>query len=90
MRTIEKYKKHPSIKAIADISKNDNFILEKISYEEILHEKKSQIQKKASQSTDVPSKIFKMNSDIFAVFFIDILATPLQHQCFRRILKTQI
>ena len=89
MRTIEKYKKHPSIKAIADISKNDNFILEKTSYEEILHEKNSQIQKKASQSTDIPSKIVKMNSDIFAVFFIEILATPFQHQCFRRIL-TQI
>ena len=38
LKAIEKYKKHPSIKAIADISKNDNFILEKVSYEEILHE----------------------------------------------------
>ena len=46
LKAIEKHKKHPSIKAIAGISKNDNFILEKISYEEILHEIKQVIYKK--------------------------------------------
>ena len=33
LRCIEKYKKNLSIKGIAGISKNDNFILEKVSYE---------------------------------------------------------
>ena len=31
LKAIEKYKKHPSIKAIVSISKNDNFISEKAS-----------------------------------------------------------
>ena len=79
LRAIEKYKKHPSIKAIAGISKNDNFILEKVSYEEILHEIKQLDTGKACQDTDIPSKIVKMNSDIFADFlhqnFYDAIAT---------------
>ena len=69
LKAIEKYKKHPSIKAIAGISKNDNFILEKVSYEEILHEIKQLDTRKTCQDTDVPSFIIKMNSDIFADFF---------------------
>ena len=69
LKAIEKYKKHPSIKAIAGISKNDNFILEKVSYEEIMHEIKQLDTRKACQDTDVPSFIIKMNSDIFTDFF---------------------
>ena len=68
LKSIEKYKKHPSIKAIAGLSKNDNFILEKVSYEEMLHETKQLHTIKACQDTDVPLKIVKMNSDIFADF----------------------
>ena len=68
MKAIKKYKKHSSIKAIASISKNNNFILEKVSYEEILHEIKELDTRKACQDTEVPSKIIKMNSDIFADF----------------------
>ena len=68
LKSIEKYKKHPSIKAIAGLSKNDNFILEKVSYEEMLHETKQLYTIKACQDTDVPLKIVKMNSDIFADF----------------------
>ena len=79
LRAIEKYKKHPSLKAIAGISKNDNFILEKVSYEEILYEIIQLDTRKACQDTDVPSKIVKMNSDIFADFlhqnFKDATAT---------------
>ena len=50
------------------MSKINNFILEKVSYEEILHEIKQLDTRKACQDTDVPSKIIKMNSDIFADF----------------------
>ena len=79
LRAIVKYKKHPSIKAKAGISKNDNFILEKVSYEEIMHEIKQLDTGKPCQDTDIPSKIVKMNSDIFADFlhqnFYDAIAT---------------
>ena len=34
----EKYKKHPSISAIKDISKNNTFSFQKVSYEEALKE----------------------------------------------------
>ena len=81
LKAIEKYKKHLSIKAIAGLSKNDNFILEKVSYEEMLHEIKQLDTRKACQDTDVPSKIVKMNSDIFA----DVL-----HQNFNDAIATSV
>ena len=49
LKAIEKYKKHPSVKAIAGIYKNNNFILEKVSYKDILHEIKQLGTRKASQ-----------------------------------------
>ena len=70
MKAIENYKKHPSIKSIEGLSKNDNFILEKASYEEMLDEIKQLDTRKACQDTDVSSKIIKMDSDIFADFFL--------------------
>ena len=81
LKAIEKYKKHLNIKAIAGLSKNDNFILEKVSYEEMLHEIKQLDTRKACQDTDVPSKIVKMNSDIFA----DVL-----HQNFNDAIATSV
>ena len=59
---------------MAGISKNDNFILEKVSYKEILHEINHLDTKKACQYTEVSSKIIKMNSDIFE-HFNDAIAT---------------
>ena len=53
LRAIEKYKKHPNIKTIADISKNNNFTLEEIFYEEILDEIQKLDKIKARQDTDV-------------------------------------
>ena len=38
LKAIEKYKKHPSIRAIKDISKNNTFSFQKVSYEEALKE----------------------------------------------------
>ena len=79
LKAIEKYKKHPSIKAVLGISKNDNFILEKVFYEEILHKTKQLDTRKTCQETELPSKIIKMNSDIFSAFlhqnFNDTIAT---------------
>ena len=35
LKAIEKYKKHPSIEAIKDISKNYSFSFQKVSHEEV-------------------------------------------------------
>ena len=43
-------------------------ILEKVSYEKILHEIKQLDTRKACQDTDVLSKIIKINFDIFVDF----------------------
>ena len=81
LKAIQKYKKHPSVEAIAGLYKNDNFILEEVSYEEMLHEIKQLDTRKACQDTDVPSKIVKMNSDIFADFL---------HQNFNHVIATSV
>ena len=66
MKAIDKYRKHPSIKTIAGIRENNNFVLEKVFYKEILHEIKQLDARKVCQDTDVPSNVIKMNSDTFA------------------------
>ena len=75
-KAIEKYKKHGSIKA--GISK---FVWEKLSYDEMLHEIKQLNTRKTCQDTDIPQKIVKMSTDIFADFlhqnFNDAIATSL-------------
>ena len=84
LRTVKKYKKHPSIKAIVSISKNDNFVSEKVSCKETLHEIKQLDTRKTCQDTDVASKIIKINPDIFADFlhqnFNDAIATSVFRQ----------
>ena len=86
LRATEKFKKHPSIKAIASASKNDNLILEKVSYEEILHEIKQLNTRKAWQDTDVPSKIVKMKAT-FADFLHQNLNDAIATSVFPRNLK---
>ena len=86
LRAIEKFKKHPSIKAIASTSKNDNLILEKVSYKEILHEIKQLNTRKAWQDTDVPSKIVKMKAT-FADFLHQNLNDAIATSVFPRNLK---
>ena len=71
LKAIEKYKKHPSMKTIAGLSKNDNFISEKVSQEEMLHEIKQLYTREAYHDTDIPSKIVKTNSDVFADFLYE-------------------
>jgi len=67
-KAIEKYKNHPSIKLIKNHYNNDNnlFSFHSVSLEEIEKELKNLDPSKASQNTDIPTKIIHQNLDLFA------------------------
>ena len=67
-----KYRNHPSILAIREQKKAQiNFCFNEVSIEETQKEVLNLNNKKASQNSDIPTKIIKENSDIFgkALFF---------------------
>ena len=69
LRAILKYKNHPSIIAIQNKFKSgDVFYFREFEKEEIQKEIHKLNNNKASQHSDVPTKIIKSNSDIFNYF----------------------
>ena len=63
---ITKYKNHPSITPILDKSPNTSFSFKTISKKDIEKEILDLNVAKASQDSDIPTKIIKKNSDIFS------------------------
>ena len=64
-----KYKSHPSIIAILNKFKNaDIFYFAELEVTDIKKEIKMLNTKKACQNSDIPTKIIKENSDIYADF----------------------
>ena len=55
---------------VADTLNNNVFSFPKVSYEEILNEINSLNASKSTQSEDIPFRIIKDNSDIFANFIL--------------------
>ena len=71
IRAILKYRNHPSILAIRERKKAQiNFCFKEVSIEEIQKEILNLNNKKASQNSNIPTKIIKENSDIFGKSFI--------------------
>ena len=69
LRAILKYKNHPSIIAIQNkFEDGDVFYFRELEREEILKEIHKLSNNKASQHSDIPTKIIKSNSDIFSDF----------------------
>ena len=69
LRAIMKYRNHPSVLTILDKYKNNSiFTFSHITKEEVLKEIGNLDTTKSSQDTDIPTKIIKQNSDIFASF----------------------
>ena len=62
----EKYKNHPSIVAILDKKFDKSFSFQPVSKEEIEKEILALQDGKAAQQSDIPTKIVKMNVDIFS------------------------
>ena len=67
-KAIEKYKNHPSVKAISEKYDKNTFSFTYVSLDEIKKEIKSLNTKKACQDTDIPTKILQGNFAIFAEF----------------------
>ena len=69
IKLILKYRDHPSILAIGEVCKeksDSSFLFTGIDKEEILKEILNLDASKACQDTDVPTRVFKENLDIFA------------------------
>ena len=65
-KAILKYKNHPSILAIQKYSKNKTFHFKEVNIGEVEKEILKLDKTKASQKTDIPTRIIKENIDIFA------------------------
>ena len=67
---INKFKNHPSIKVIKSRKKEEQtFTFSYVSYEEVLNEIRKLQTKKTTQQNDIPTKILKKNSEVFAGYF---------------------
>ena len=63
---VTKYKNYPSIRAILDKSPNTSFSLKTVSKRDIEKDILNLNVAKASQDSDIPTKIIKKNLDIFS------------------------
>ena len=67
---IKKFKNHPSIKVIKSRKKEEQtFTLNYVSYEEVLNKIRKLQTATTIQQNDIPTKILKENSEVFARYF---------------------
>ena len=91
-KLIVKHRKHPSILTIGEVCKERKkkhaaFSFSKVAKEEIFREILNLDVSKACQDTDIPSKIIKENSDIFASFLHSSFNTSVTNSEFPSVLK---
>ena len=83
MKAIIKYRLHPSIIAIKEKCVSSfSFSFSQVERDEIIKEINNLKTNKATQSTDIPTKLIKENSDIFGDFFLKTLTTPFSTRAF--------
>ena len=92
IKLIVKYRKHPSILTTGEVCKERKrkhaaFSFSKVAMEEIFRDDLDLDVSKACQDTDVPSKIIKENTDIFASFLHSSFNTPVTNSEFPSVLK---
>ena len=74
LKAVVGYRNHPSIVAIKTFcNSKSHFSFKNVRKEEIRKELNNLIINKATQNTDISTKIIKENSDIFGDFFSQIL-----------------
>ena len=89
LRAILKYKDHQSILAIQNNCKNRmKFVYEEIDLASIEKEIHNLKMNKASQSSDIPTKIIKENVDIFAEFLWKSIKSSIKFSTFPSCLKS--
>ena len=87
IKSVEKFKNHPSIQAINRNGPYDTFSFSKVNHEEIVKEIKNVGTSKASQVSDIPTKIIKTNCDIFSNFIHPSYNETIEKSEFPRALK---
>ena len=78
LRVIEQYKNHPSILAINAKFKGKQFSFQPFSISEIKKEMLNLDNSKACQESDIPTKVIKANSDIFADILYEVFNRSLE------------
>ena len=88
LKAILKYKKHPSILAIrTKCNRNGIFSFREMSFKEIETEIRLLKLNKASQYSDISTKIIKENSDIFSNFICESINNSIKSSIFPSCLK---
>ena len=87
LKTILKYKNHPSITAIKEKSKNSKFTFHEVDSEKNKKEIKRLNKNKASQKNDIPITIIHENADIFSDFLAESLKGIIKTYNFPNCLK---
>ena len=91
LKAIIKYRSHPSIKAIKEqCNTNLFFSFSQIGHDEIMKELNNLDTNKAIQNTDIPKKLIKENSDIFANFIFENLINCISHSIFSTSMKNAV
>ena len=78
LRIIEKYKSHPNIVAIKENNLAMQFCFNYIPKSDVEREILNPDVSKASQDSDIPTKIIKMNADIFAKVLCNVFNRSLE------------
>ena len=88
MKIVEGFKNHPSILSIKNQKKDDyKFSFRPIEKQDIVEEILNMDCSKASRNTDIPTKIIKMNVELFTDFLFDGLNKSLQFSEFSSFMK---
>ena len=83
LKAILKYEKHPSILAIrTKCNRNGAFSFKEVSFKEIEKEIRLLKLNKASQYSDIPTKIMNENSDIFLNFIWESINSSIKYSIF--------
>ena len=91
LKAIIKYRSHPSIKAIKEQCNTNLYSsFSQIGHDEIMKELNNLDTNKAIQNTDIPTKLIKENSDIFANFIFENLNNCISHSIFPTSMKNAI
>ena len=88
LKAIVRYRNHPSIVAIKKFcNSKSHFSFKNVQKEEILKELNNLNINKATQNTDIPTKIIKENSDIFGDFIFSNLNCCINTSAYPSLLK---
>ena len=88
LKAIDRYRHHPSILAIKKFcNSKSHFLFKNVQKEEILKELNNLKINKATQNTDIPTKIITENSDIFGDFIFSNLNYRINTTLYQSLLK---